>query len=155
MIITVYRYDSGYHNITDTLSLIPLSGDNICTDEICLVLPAGYTLADSQGAGPQIYDERNSPCDLCLNNRKGTAVLAISATRTIGLKRVKDGSNPVPLQEARLAAGLTLAQLSEASGVNERQIRRVESGESAAGNLTAKNLLALADTLGIDPRKLI
>ena len=65
------------------------------------------------------------------------------------------GLTNVPLTEARRAAGLTQAALSAASGVNVRQIRRVEIGESSAGNLTAKNILALADTLGVDPHDLI
>lgn len=59
------------------------------------------------------------------------------------------------LKEARLAAGLTQLQLAEISGVNPRQIRRVELGEAEVGNLTAKNLFLLADALHIDPRELI
>lgn len=59
------------------------------------------------------------------------------------------------LREARLAAGLTQLQLAEISGVNPRQIRRVELGEAEVGNLTAKNLFLLADALHIDPRELI
>lgn len=55
----------------------------------------------------------------------------------------------------RQAAGLTQKQLAEASGVNPRQIRRVEIGEAESGNLTAKNLIALADALGVDPHILI
>lgn len=55
----------------------------------------------------------------------------------------------------RVRAGLTQKQLSEASGVNIRQIQRVELGEAEAGNLTARNLLALADALGVDARELI
>ena len=59
------------------------------------------------------------------------------------------------IRYARLAAGLTQQQLADKSGVNIRQIQRVESGSSAAENLTAKNLLALADALGVDPHDLI
>lgn len=59
------------------------------------------------------------------------------------------------LKHYRLKAGMTLAQLSEKSGVNVRQIQRVESGQSKAGNLTAKNFLALADALAIEPHELI
>lgn len=55
----------------------------------------------------------------------------------------------------RIKVGLTQAQLSERSGVNIRQIQRVEGGTSSAGNLTAKNLLAIADALGVDPRALL
>lgn len=55
----------------------------------------------------------------------------------------------------RIKAGMTQKQLSESSGINIRQIQRVELGESEAGNLTAKNLLALADALNVDPRRLL
>lgn len=57
----------------------------------------------------------------------------------------------VPLKEARKAAGLTQLQLAEKSGVNSRQIQRIESGESSLDNMTASNVLALAAALGIDP----
>lgn len=61
----------------------------------------------------------------------------------------------IPLRAARLAAGLTQKQLAEASGINQRQIQKVEAGEIKAGNMTASNLLAIADALGVDPRRLI
>ena len=63
--------------------------------------------------------------------------------------------NGIEFKALRQAAGLTQNQLAEASGVNPRQIRRVEIGEAEAGNLTAKNLIALADALGVDPHILI
>lgn len=63
--------------------------------------------------------------------------------------------NGMKFKALRQAAGLTQKQLAEASGVNPRQIRRVEIGEAEAGNLTAKNLIALADALGVDPHILI
>lgn len=59
------------------------------------------------------------------------------------------------LKEFRLAAGFTQQQLADLSGVNIRQIQRVEFGTSDAGNLTARNLLAIADALGVDPHSLI
>lgn len=59
-----------------------------------------------------------------------------------------------PLNYYRAQAGLTQMQLSAASSVNIRQIQRVELGESDAGNITARNLIALADALGVDPRDL-
>lgn len=59
------------------------------------------------------------------------------------------------LRKARKKAGLTQKQLADASGVNPRQIQRVEYGESEAGNLTAKNLLSISDALGVDPHDLI
>ena len=59
------------------------------------------------------------------------------------------------LEWSRRAEGLTQAELAEASGVNSRQIQRGELGEAEAGNLTAKNIIALADALGVDVRSLI
>lgn len=59
------------------------------------------------------------------------------------------------LEWSRRMAGMTQAQLAEKSGVNIRQIQRVELGEAEAGNLTAKNLLSIADALGVDVRDLI
>lgn len=59
------------------------------------------------------------------------------------------------LKSARMAASLTQQQLADASGVNIRQIRRVELGTSEAGNMSARNLLSIADILEVDPRELI
>lgn len=56
---------------------------------------------------------------------------------------------------ARMAAGMSQQELSKKSGVNVRQIQRVELGESEAGNLTARNLIALAEALGVSTRDLI
>ena len=58
------------------------------------------------------------------------------------------------LEWARRMAGMTQPELSAKSGVNIRQIQRVELGEAEAGNLTARNLLALADALGVDAKSL-
>lgn len=59
------------------------------------------------------------------------------------------------LEWARRMAGMTQAELSAKSGVNIRQIQRVEIGEAEPGNLTAQNLLAIADALGVDIRELL
>lgn len=59
------------------------------------------------------------------------------------------------LEWARRCAGITQKQLSDVSGVNIRQIQRVELGEAQAGNLTAKNLLAIAKALEITVEELI
>lgn len=63
--------------------------------------------------------------------------------------------NITKLEAFRRSIWMTQQQLSDMSGVNIRQIRRVEIGESEAGNLTAKNILAIADALGVDARDLI
>lgn len=59
------------------------------------------------------------------------------------------------LKTARKNAGMTQQQIADASGVNVRQIRRVELGTSDAGNMSARNLLSIADILEVDPRELI
>lgn len=66
-----------------------------------------------------------------------------------------DTPNVPALRRLRKAAELTQSQLAEASGVNARQIQRVESGDSYAGNLTLRNALALAAALGVKPEELI
>ena len=157
MIITCYRYFSGYRNVPDKISLVPPSAhtmDTIGLEEIKAVLPSGYTMGETQSGANCMYDEEKRPCELCLSTR-GNAVLAISDTRIMELKRAPDGKKTTPLQEARLTVGLTQKELSEASGVNIRQIQRVELGEANAGNLTARNLIALAEVLGVDPKDLI
>lgn len=59
------------------------------------------------------------------------------------------------LEWSRRVAGMTQAELAEASSVNIRQIQRVELGEAEAGNLTAKNLISIADALHVDIRRLV
>lgn len=59
------------------------------------------------------------------------------------------------LEWSRRMAEMTQANLAEKSGVNIRQIQRVELGESDAGNLTARNLIAIADVLGVDAKSLL
>ena len=59
------------------------------------------------------------------------------------------------LEWSRRMAGMTQAQLAEKSGVYIRQIQRVELGEAEARNLTAKNLLSIADAMCVDARDLI
>ena len=59
------------------------------------------------------------------------------------------------LEWSRRMAGLTQTGLAVKSGVNRRQIQRVEMGDADAGNLTARNLIAIADVLGVNPKDLI
>lgn len=55
----------------------------------------------------------------------------------------------------RKQAALTQQQLSESAGINIRQIQKFENGEYKTENMTAKNLLAIADALGVDPHALL
>lgn len=59
------------------------------------------------------------------------------------------------LEWARRGAGITQAKVAQAAGVNPRLIQKVECGEALAGNLTARNLLSIADALNVDIRDLI
>lgn len=59
------------------------------------------------------------------------------------------------LEWVRRMAGMTQTELAAKSGVNIRQIQRVEIGEAEAGNLTAKNLIAISDALDVDAKKLL
>ena len=59
------------------------------------------------------------------------------------------------LEWYRRMAGMTQSQLAEVSGVNIRQIQRVELGEADVGNLTARNIVALADALDMDAKHLL
>lgn len=59
------------------------------------------------------------------------------------------------LEWSRRVANMTQAELAKKSGVNIRQIQRVELGESDAGNLTAKNLIAIAEVLSVTPKAII
>lgn len=65
-------------------------------------------------------------------------------------------NNPISkLEWARLGAEMSMKELAEKSGVPYITIAKVEGGTAQAGNLTAKNLLAMADALSVDPRELI
>ena len=50
---------------------------------------------------------------------------------------------------------MTQVELAAKTNINIRQIQRVECGESDAGNLTAKNIIALADALRVDVHDLV
>lgn len=59
------------------------------------------------------------------------------------------------IKDLRKAAGLTQQKLADKSGLNIRQIQKIESGEIDPGNMTARNIFALADALSVDARSLI
>lgn len=79
----------------------------------------------------------------------------VGALGNIGLTKDKGFSvqwlyKPVPanpITRARRHLGLTKKQLSKLSGVNVRQIKRFESGESKLGNVSSANLAAIAKAL--------
>lgn len=59
------------------------------------------------------------------------------------------------IADLRRGAGLTQRALGEMSGINLRQIQKLESGEININNLTLKNAVALAAALGVPAERLI
>ena len=59
------------------------------------------------------------------------------------------------LKELRKERGLTQIQLAQMSGVNSRQIQRIENSESDIENVTLRNALALAKALGVSVEDLL
>lgn len=59
------------------------------------------------------------------------------------------------LKYFRQSIGFTQKRLADVACVNIRLIQKIEGGEVEAANLTARNLLAIADALDIDPHDLI
>lgn len=65
-------------------------------------------------------------------------------------------NNPITnLELARRSAGLTQKQLADDAEVSITLIQKIESGVVVASNVTARNLLAIADALEVDPRSLL
>ena len=156
MQVTIYRIDSGFSNVCDGLSLRRPGNDAIYSEDV-YELPEGYALDVDTYGYPHIYDAQGYEATPCIrSNRPGAAVFLVPYHGDmVPIKKAKAPMKNIPLRDARIAAGLTQQQLAELSGVNVRQIRRVEIGEAEAGNLTAKNLLSLADALSVDPHSII
>ena len=59
------------------------------------------------------------------------------------------------LKKLRTAKNMTQKQLANGSGVNIRQIQRVENGDSDMSNITLGNAVKLAGALGVDVKELL
>ena len=59
------------------------------------------------------------------------------------------------LKALRKAKGLTQHALADITGMNIRQIQKIESGESNIRNITFENGIALAEALGVEPKDLL
>lgn len=55
----------------------------------------------------------------------------------------------------RRVRGITQAHLADMSGINIRQIQKIESGEIDIGNVTLKTAVSLAKALDFDIKELI
>lgn len=156
MQVTIYRVDSGFRNVCDGLTVNRPGSDAIYTEAV-YDLPDGFTVdVDTYGV-MHILDPAGVEATPCLKNStaRSAVYLVCADCTTVTISKEKAPEKHIPLRDARIAAGLTQNELADLSGVNARQIRRVEIGEAEAGNLTAKNLLAIADALGVDPHTLL
>lgn len=156
MQVTIYRVNSGFANVCDGLTVNRPGSDAIYTEAV-YDLPDGFT-ADVDAYGVmRILDPSGTEATPCLKNStaRSAVCLVLANGRYITISKAKAPEKHIPLRDARIAAGLTQQELANLSGVNARQIRRVEIGEAEAGNLTAKNLLAIADALDVEVRELI
>lgn len=59
------------------------------------------------------------------------------------------------LYDIRTTKGMTQAKLAELSGINARQIRKIETGEIKTKNITIGTITALAHALGVEIEDLI
>lgn len=161
MIVTCYRVyccdDEGRPTgtVSNSWLLVPPSEDAIF-EVVRVVLPQGYELDVNKYGEPMIFDEKGDGCDLFVPVPQSHVVLAVSPTRVKALRFAEeDDAEPTTFKKARIDARLTQRQLADATGVNIRQIQRLELGESQSGNITAKNLLAIAKAVGVEPEALI
>ena len=90
-------------------------------------------------------------------NQAARALQMITNAPLDKAEEVADSLNAeiAPLLAIRVAKGLTQLELSRRSGVNPRQIRRIETGEAKIGNITLANAAALAHALGVGIEDLI
>ena len=59
------------------------------------------------------------------------------------------------LASLRRSAGLTQQALADKSGVNIRQIQKIEGGETSVARVPLRNAVAIADALNVDVKKLL
>ena len=129
-------------------------GSDVIFDEVTLELPAGWSIDVSADGSQMLIDPNGNSADIFATEHKTIGAVASSSFRYFRRLPATE-SQPKTLRDFRISSGMTQQQLSDASGVNIRQIQRVEGGESDIDNVSAKNLLALSDALGIEPRQLL
>ena len=156
MQVTLYRVSSGFRNVCDGISARK-PGSDIDYTEAVYELPDGYTMDVDDCGYPKIYDANGYEATPCIRSNRPSAAIFLATIDgdMVPVKKAESQAKHIPIRDARIAAGLTQKHLWQMSGVNVRQIQKVESGEIKAGNMTATNLLAVADALGVDPRILI
>lgn len=66
-----------------------------------------------------------------------------------------DERKPSTILAIRTEKGMTQSKLAELSGINARQIRKIETGEIKTRNITVGTITALARALGVGIEELI
>ena len=143
-----------YDNLGQYGAALQRPGCDTIFDELTLELPTGWTVDVSTDGSPMLFDPDGKGADLFATPQKIIGAATGKGCRYFRRVLPADGQKK-NLSAFRVSAGLTQRQLADASGVNIRQIQRVENGESDIDNISAKNLLALSDALGIEPRQLL
>ncbi len=90
--------------------------------------------------------------------RKDIALLTgeqVSALLSSEIVQVFPEAEPHGIKELRKAAGLTQQQLANAAGIDIRNLQRYESGEFLTENMGLAVAVKIADTLGVDVKKLL
>lgn len=150
MIITAYRI------FFPNIFILTLPTNDVFFEENRFELPEGCTLELDQYGQPAIYDPNGLKCMLCPTcDGKNAYLINANFNGMMVRKVLDDAPYHRSLKELRVMAQLTQQQLADRAEINIRQYQKMESGEYKLENITAKNLLALADTLGVDPHYLI
>lgn len=119
---------------------------NVCDANGIVVYPSG------SGANPLDRGEHGYFGDFVENYAYSRPE---EPTHPIDVSVLPSIKNAISLKSARKAAGFTQQELADRSGINVRQIQRIENGEAQIGNITLVNAIKLADSLGIHVRDLI
>lgn len=143
-----------YDNLGQYGAALQRPGCDTIFGELTLELPTGWAVYVSDYGDRMLFDPDGKVAELFATPQKIIGAANGKGCRYFHRVLPDDGQKK-NLSAFRVSAGLTQQQLADASGVNIRQIQRVENGEADIGNISAKNLLALSDALGIDPRQLL
>lgn len=108
---------------------------------------------------PMVYAQewRNTPSGKQVIRYWAGQLPKVEIPRLVLLRIQKASTAPPPCQiwKLRKAQGLTQEALAAASGVNVRQIQKIEAGEILTKNITLENAVRLAKALGVQPADLI
>lgn len=116
---------------------------NICDADGIVVFPSG------SGANPLERGERGYFGEFLENYAMDRSDASVQAADLPSCKKA------ISVRSARKAANLTQQALADASGVNIRQLQKLESGEIKIANMTFGSVSKIAKAIGVDMRDLI